>query len=145
MVAIIGTMIAFIGINMSRDTDRLARLESTRFLAVVNEVRDEAILTGESYLLTVDDQAMHYGFQAVRGGTPDDGLLRTRRVENGVELDWEVFDQFDGDSDDPSVLISPLGEITPFDAWFQGEQNRYHVFVNDENQLAKKVDAARAF
>ena len=36
VVAIIGIVVAFVGVKISRDADRLARLESERFQAIVN-------------------------------------------------------------------------------------------------------------
>ena len=44
VVAIIGIIVAFVVIKISRDTDRLASLEAKRFQALIYEVRDEAII-----------------------------------------------------------------------------------------------------
>ena len=152
VMAIIGTMITVIGLNLSNDTDRLARLEAERFLAVVSEVRDEAIIAGENFFLVLDEKSMSYQFEGVRAGrnsSLDDGLLRTRTAREGVELKWEVLEELEDDDDDekrkPRVLITALGEITPFDAWFAGDENEYHVFVNDNNQLEQKTHDGRLF
>jgi len=143
-VAIIGIVIAFVGINISRDTDRLARLEAKRFHAIVNEVRDEAIIVGVNYVLSVDTRNASYGFEAIGQAPPsaDDGLLQQRSLQPGVDVDWDVSDQLK-DSDEPVVLISPLGEITPFDIGFEGEDNRYHVFVNNEYVLEQRIEEKR--
>lgn len=140
VVAIIGIVVAFVGINMARDTDRLARLEAKRFHIIVNEVRDEAILTGSNFILMVDDKALFYDFEAQipeLNSVSNDGLLSRRSLEQGVELSWDVFAQ--NDSDSAQVLISPLGEITPFNIGFIGSEQRYHVFVNDEYQLEQEI------
>lgn len=147
VVVIIAVMAAILIGNLSRDTDRIARFESERFMAVVNEVRDEAIIAGENFLLFVDDRANNYQFsplRATRNLTQDDGLFNTRGVNKEIKLDWEVFDQFDGE-DDAKVLISSLGEVTPFKVRFAGDDNDYYVFVNDENQLEREVQASRRF
>jgi general secretion pathway protein H len=150
VVAIIGTMVALIGVSMTRDTDRLARLESERFHAIVNEVRDESILMGQSFFLEVQAKEGRYAFEGVLGNQQigyDDGLLKPRQVEQGVELRWEVYAQFDGEGDDeddddktegPKVLISPLGEITPFVVSFIGDEVTYEVFIDEESQLARR-------
>jgi len=144
VVAIIGVMVAYLGVSLSRDFDRLATLEAKRFHVIVNEVRDEAILTGEAYLLHVDNKANAFHFSGVRSDRQinnDDGLLKQRQIEKGVEVDWEVFDQFDDNEDnDPKVLISPLGDITPFEASFRGDNNKYFVFVNEDGQLERRTE-----
>lgn len=146
VIAIIGTVVAVVGVNFGSDTDRLARLEAERFRVVVDEVRDEAIITGESFYLVIDDKAYNYEFLGVRddrNASKDEGLLSLRATQQGVALDWEVFEEFDDEDDEAKssrVLISPLGEITPFDAWFEGKEFEYHVFVNDENNLERKTE-----
>ena len=144
VVTIIGVMVAYLGISLSRDIDRLASLEAKRFHAIVDEVRDEAILTGEAYLLMVDKSSSTFSFSGVRSDRQtnnDDGLLKQRALEKGVTVDWQVFDQFDDDEEyDPKVLISPLGEITPFEVTFTGELNEYIVFINDDGQLERRVE-----
>lgn len=148
VVTIIGVMVAYLGISLSRDFDRLASLEAKRFHAIVDEVRDEAILTGEAYLLMVDKSSSTFSFAGARSDRQtnyDDGLLKQRTLEKGVAVDWEVFDQFDEDEDhDPKVLISPLGEITPFEVTFTGELNEYIVFINDDGQLERRVEKNNA-
>lgn len=150
VVAIIGTMVALIGVSMSRDLDRLARLESERFHAVVNEARDESIMLGQSFFLTMEEKEARYTFVlALNGEQAGEGLLRPRKLEEGVKLSWEVYEQFTDDvaeDDDeeadgvrgPRVLISPLGEITPFVASFIGDDVTFDVFVDDEGQLARR-------
>jgi len=149
VVVIIATMAAVLAINIQRDIDRLARLEAQRFMAVVNEVRDESIIEGEDFFMLVDKGARTYRFDGIRqqrSAAQEDGLFKTRSLEQGVELDWEVFAQSDKDEDqEPRVWISPLGEITPFDVRFGGEDEDYHVFVNDENQLEQRSEKARLF
>lgn len=152
VVAIIGTMVLVIGVSMSRDSDRLAKLESQRFHAIVNEVRDEAIISGESYFLIVDEDSGSYRFQAARSdraNPSDEGLLKARRLEQGVALRWDVFDLIEEDFNDsdvePKVLITPLGEITPFETKFIGDEMTYEIFINDENQLSRRDSATVLF
>jgi len=145
VVIIIGLMTTFLVVNLSSDLDRLARLESSRFVAVINEVRDEAIIAGENFLLSVDEKSNNYSFQATREDrsvSSDDGLLKARFIEPELRIKWQVFDDFDDQESRSRVLISPLGEITPFEISFIGEENEYQIFVNDDNQLEVR-DVAR--
>jgi general secretion pathway protein H len=154
VVAIIGTMVAFLGMSLSRDTDRMARLEAKRFHAVVNEVRDEAILAGQNYLLSVNDKSGSYSFSRMladsrQAAIYEDGLLKPRKVQNGVSMKWRVFEQFENDDDagsiGPVVLISSLGEITPFEASFIGDESAVTVYLDDRGQLAQTTKSSGVF
>ena len=148
VVAIMATMIAFVAVSLSSDADRLARLEAERFMLVVNEVRDEAIISGEHFILSVNEDGGSYQFNSSRSDrstASDNGLLRTRSIKQEVELEWDVFDDFSNDNSDeddqgPRVLISPLGEITLFEARFGGDEQDFLVVVNDENLLEQQVE-----
>ena len=141
VVLIIGLMVALLTVNLSRDLDRLARLESDRFMAIVNEVRDEAIIAGESYILTVDERNITYRFSGTRedSAAESDGLFKARVLQEGIKLNWEVLEDI-SDEEVSNVVITPLGEITPFEVSFIGDDITYKVLVNDENQL-ERLDA----
>ena len=141
VVLIIGLMVALLTVNLSRDLDRLARLESDRFMAIVNEVRDEAIIAGESYILTVDERNITYRFSGTRedSAAESDGLFKARVLQEGIKLNWEVLEDI-SDEEVSNVVITPLGEITPFEVRFIGDDITYKVLVNDENQL-ERLDA----
>lgn len=145
VVVIMATIIAFVAVSITSDVDRLARLEAERFMLVVNEVRDEAIISGENFILSVDEDRGSYEFSASRSNrstAQDDGLLRVRNIEQEVELDWDVIENFssdDSEDEEPRVLISPLGEITLFELRFGGDEQDVLVVVNDENLLEQQI------
>ena len=139
VVVIIGLLVALLAVNLSRDLDRLARLESDRFIAIVNEIRDESIIAGESYILTIDDDKSTYKFSGTRDGSSveTDDLFKERFLQEGVKLKWNVFEDVESEGGTSNVVITPLGEITPFDARFVGDDTEFRVVVNDENQLER--------
>lgn len=140
VVIIIGVMSVVVVSSLTGNDDRAAGLQANRFMAVVNEVRDEAIIVGDSFILIVDDKAGSYRFESTRSAeaSAGDSLLKNRIVDKKVKLDWEVFEVLEsGDGLDPVVLISPLGEITPFEARFEGTELTYVVQVNQEGQLER--------
>jgi len=146
VVVIIGLMVALLTINLSKDLDRLAGLEAERFQLIVDEVRDEAIISGDSFLLYIEPKNRSYYFDAARQGrinTNDGGLLDRRVLQEGLNVDWDVLEYVDDESTTDKVLISPLGEITPFNARFIGEEREYRVFINDDNQLEQEVGDAK--
>jgi len=141
VVVIIAVVSVAVVSSLSGSDDRAARLQADRFMAVVNEVRDEAIIAGDNFVLSVDERAGTYGFESVYSQLgSNDSLLKNRKVDSEVELKWDVFEVFEDDLDaKPKVLISSLGEITPFEASFAGSDLKYVVLVNDDGQL-ERVD-----
>ena len=151
VVVIIAAMAAFLVSNLSSDADRIARLESEQFIVVINEVRDEAVLSGQAYILSLDESTQQYSFEPLNLPTnsqddanSSDELLNTRTINQQIRVTWDVFEHID-DELEPAVFISSLGEITPFNARFGGQDNDYYVFVDDENQLVREVRDARVF
>ncbi|MBL4670937.1 MAG: hypothetical protein JKX81_01655 [Arenicella sp.] len=117
-------------------------------MAVVNEVRDEAIIAGDNFALIVDDNAGTYRFESTRSqqASAADTLLKSRLVDEKVTLDWEVYEVFESDAKtEARVLITSLGEITPFEARFKGTELSYSVLVNQEGQLERVDKKAVAF
>lgn len=140
VVIIIGIMSVAVVASLNGNNDRAARLQADRFIAVVNEVRDEAIIAGDNFMLIVDDRAGNYRFESIRTKSEPsrDLLLRNRVVGKEVGLKWRVFDAIENDAEDSSkVLISSLGEITSFEARFNGTELSYLVQVNQEGQLER--------
>jgi len=130
VVIIIAVMSVAVVSSIGGNNDRAARLQANRFIAVVNEVRDEAIIAGDNFALIVDDAAGTYRFESIRSqeASAGDALLKNRVIDKKVKVEWEVFDLFDNGQDlEPRVLISSLGEITPFEARFEGTELSYIV------------------
>lgn len=140
VVIVIAVVSVTIATSIGRSNDRGARLEANRFMAVVNEVRDEAVISGDNFVLTVDEKAQSYRFQSARANaTVDDTLLKTRKIPEDIKLEWEVLEVLEEDPEaEPKVFISSLGEITLFELRVGGDEHDYIVFVNDEGQLERR-------
>ena len=162
VVVVAAIMAAFIGVRIDRDDDRIARLEAKRFIAVLNEVRDEALMTGRVFALQFKKNDRSYLFysnptdwQPIAG----DRLLRERtlpegikmefdieKIENDAEEDEETIATEEGEEKEPAevaslsdyILISPVDELTPFSLTLSGEDYRYQISLNDEQQLESK-------
>jgi general secretion pathway protein H len=120
--------------------DRAARLQADRFIAVVNEVRDEAVIEGDNFVLIVDEKTASYRFESIRSKQVSvvDVLLKNRLIDKDVTFEWDVFEALETESElAPRVLISSLGEITPFEARFKGTELSYSVTVSEEGQLER--------
>ena len=148
VVFIIAIMSVVITLSLSDTSDRSARLQANRFMSVVNEVRDEAVIAGQDYALIVDEKSQVYSFRHARGSRggdiSGDVLFKDREVDPDVDVKWQVFESFTDDDDAlPTVLISSLGEITPFEMSFGGKKLRYTIFLNDEGQLQRRDQQGR--
>ena len=115
VVIIIAVMSVAVSLSLGGNADRNARLQANRFMAVINEVRDEAIIAGDNFTLTVEEKSGIYRFSGTRAqasGAPDDALFKVRSVDNEVKLKWDVFEVFEGDQKSaPTVLITPLEKL----------------------------------
>jgi len=148
VVIIIAVMSVAIASSLNGNSDRAARLQANRFMAVVDEVRDEAVIAGDNFSLIVDDNAGIYRFESMHSqqASATDTLLKSRVVDKKVTLDWEVYEVFESDGKtEARVLITSLGEITPFEARFTGTELSYTVLVNQEGQLERVDKKAVAF
>ncbi len=163
-VAIFAVLSALIVGSLQSNADRNAKLEAQRFIAVVNEVRDEAVISGKTFVLQMNEKGKNYEFtlfgsdEQAQGA--DDRLLRPRDLHESVKLKWEVYDDFDEDDPfapqadaeqdsaedtDPRVFVTALGELTPFKARFVGEDNDFIVELNDDGVLDMDIKPSNFF
>ncbi len=164
-VAIFAVLSALIVGSIQSNSDRNAKLEAQRFIAVVNEVRDEALISGKTFALQMNEKGKHYGFIVLGGSEQSvpDTLLRTRHLHESVKLRWDVFEEFNEEDDEdiedleeqeqaqvpsqvePRVYITALGEITPFQTRFGGDEDDFIVQLNDEGVLGFDVKPSNFF
>ena len=151
-VAIFAILSAMIVASIQSNADRNAKLEAQRFIAVVNSVRDEALISGKTLTLEMDEKGANYSFAVYgaedKGAGPIDTLFRSRHLHKSVTVKWEILDQlvdegdeFESEADSDNFLeerafITPLGELTPIEVRFQGDDNDYVVALDDEGLLA---------
>ena len=137
VVMLIGVAVSMIGWNLSRNTDREAKLEARRLAAIIEQVRDESVITGNYYALEVNDEEGTYRFlgnPAQWLPVPEDALFRTRRVPEYLKLESEV-EEVVSDQEIPLVLVSPLGEISRFQVAISGENRRYVVKLSQQQRV----------
>lgn len=142
VVAIIAVMVSAIGFSMSNDADRIAKWEAKHFQAVVNDARDEAIFTGRDFVLMLNKAQDGYGIHTSLDSKKSD-VFFAHKLKPSVGLSWKVS-KVVGSSDDESlsdyVILSSLGELTPFKAEFKGNKQKFYVFI-DENNLVQLSDS----
>lgn len=155
-VAIFAVLSAMVVSSIQSNGDRNAKLEAQRFVAVVNEIRDEAVISGKTFIMDMDEKGGEYGFTIQGGHEQDmtDSLIRARKLHKSVKLKWEIFEEFNEDDSDeeddvgdnePRVYVTALGELTPFSARFGGENDDFVVTLNDEGVLVIDIKASNFF
>lgn len=146
VVSIVALLATVVTVSVGSNTDRHARLQAQRFMAVVNNIQDEAIVSGGYFALTINESSRVYRFRALHddvSSSTDSDLSRPRKVTHDVDLNWEILESLPNEDDDPQVLISGLGEITLFEARFGGEESDYVVFVSEDGVLDMREENAR--
>ena len=148
VVSIVALLAAVVTVSIGSNTDRHARLQAQRFMAVVNNVQDKAILTGGYFALQINEDAGSYEFSVLHQAdlsVPDSDITRPRIVTEGVKLNWEVLEDLPNDDSDPQVLISGLGEISLFEARFGGDDTDFVVFVTEDGVIDVREENARIY
>lgn len=142
VTAIIGIMATFLVGALLQDNDRIAKLEAQRFVTVVAELQDEAVLAGTPFTLELNSHSYTIATALAESSAANqDSLLGERHLQDGVALTAKILaldTQLEGASDAPrrqQVLIDTMGEITPFEAFFIGDELRYRAYFNEEGQL----------
>lgn len=146
VTAIIGVMATLLVGAVMQDNDRTAKLEAERFMAVLAELQDEAVLAGVPFSV----QFCGGGYTTTTAltdssGGGDDSLLKQRRLQDGVTMRSEIFsvdDESEDENGEPlpaAVLIDTMGETTGFEVRFVGDDTQYIVFINEQGQLSLKA------
>ncbi|MFZ0488499.1 MAG: GspH/FimT family pseudopilin [Arenicellales bacterium] len=133
VLALIAISVTFVVLNLQRDTDGVAELEARRFAGLIEQARNESILSGRPYAVKVDTDRKTYTFlehqkewSAVKG----DDVFRPRSFPQDLNVSLETTGS-PGAGD--LLVIEGLGEITPFVLTIRGKSRLYKVSI-DEGQ-----------
>ena len=141
VLAIIGTVTVLFGMRLNHDADRVARLEVKRFISILQEIRDESVLTGKPIAMRVTDARDGYEFLIHKDGewqppSNNDSLFKLRSIKQNVHMQFDVFEAFEGTA--ASLLqVTPLGEISQFKLSFIGAKYRYEIDLDEYQKTAK--------
>ena len=160
VVLLISITVTLVTVNLQRDPDQIAEQEAKRFMALVEHVRGESVLTGRTIGIAVEANDNTYSFMRP-GGTwspiSDDDILRTRYVPEYLNVEVDIQAQAgsdddqndDGEDDEESneedkkekpppkyIIVSSIGDITPFVFTVSGDDLSYRVSLQDGQNLA---------
>lgn len=158
VVLLIAISATFVVVNLERDTDTLARLESERFARLIEQARDESIISGRPYAVSVNPDQNYYEFLRYRAGDDKDkGEAETGDDEDSDDGEWVpvtddqdrtfrrrevpvdlnvIFELLAGSGKSGLMVIEGLGDITPFNFMIEGDSRVYAVRLDDNQNVA---------
>ena len=146
VVVLIAITVTLVSVNLERDVDRVAALEANRFAQLLEQVRDESVLTGRSYAVDVNEASMEYSFLTYDEKwipVKEVDFLRPRRFPEPLSIRMELFSA-GGQNAAGYLMIQGLGEITPFRLEVTGDRFSHSVRLDDSANLIveqQEVDA----
>ena len=138
VTAIIGLMATFLVGALIQDSDRIAKLEAQRFVAVAQEVSDEAVFTGTPHKIAfaADGYSVEPLIASGASASTLNELHRQRKVAEEVRFRVFFFDiDANDDEFDASIQIDTLGTFSPFEVRFIGDESEFVVSLDDKGQL----------
>lgn len=140
VLILIGISTAFVVLNIDRDSDSLAELEARRFASLIEHARDESILSGRPFAVSVDPTDKLYAFLQYDGEwsrIEGDDIFRVRHFPADLDIAFET-----GGSPDARglLVIQGLGIMTPFVLTVGGESTRYRVTIDPGGNVVVSND-----
>lgn len=135
VMALIAISVTFVLLNLQRDTDGIAKLEARRFAGLIEQARDESILSGHPYAVQVDPRGRTYTFlQHDKQWTEvkNDDVFRQRRFPQDLGISFKTLN---GPDSNGLLVIEGLGEITPFILTIRGKSLVYQVSVDNSQNV----------
>lgn len=139
VMVLIGIIFSFAMLSMGGDDLAELMEQETRHLeTLLTLASDEAIIRGEELAIRFDDEGYEFMVLSAEGWqTEDDGLLKSYRLPEDIELQLDVSDDLpvsdkESDKDDalsPQVFILSSGEMTPFSVTFSSRNSnrQFHL------------------
>ncbi|NOZ10620.1 MAG: type II secretion system minor pseudopilin GspH [Gammaproteobacteria bacterium] len=137
VVLLIAITASFAVVSLNRDVDRLAQLEARRLVGLIDQLRDESVVSGKSYALEILSDERAYRFLvAAEGWQPitDDSLMRQRVIPEPLSMSYDTpIDAGVGERE--LVVVQASGQITPFTIVIYGEDKAYHVTLDPAQNI----------
>jgi len=137
VVVLIAISASFVVVNLDRDVDRIAEQEARRFALLVEQARDESILSGRPYAVQVDPDDNSYTFlkhDSTWAPVENDDIFRRRELPPDLRVSFATQNQGEPGSRD-LLVIEGLGEITPFELTVRGERRAYTVSIGESQDV----------
>jgi len=150
VTVIIGLAAAMIGLSFHRNIDNVAHEEALRFRALLEQLREESIISARTLGVEINEPESSYQFLQT---APDnkwtalvgDDLFRKREIPEYLSMNLELETNEPGLKNiDPIVVSDAMGEISRFSFNISAEQLIYQVTLDDgQNLEVKSIDKSQ--
>ncbi len=137
VVLLIAITASFAVVSLNRDVDRLAQLEARRLAGLIDQLRDESVITSRTYALEILSDERAYRFLVSAEGwqlITDDSMMRQRVIPEPLRLSYESPIDAEAGSRE-LVVVQANGQITPFTIIIRGEDKAYHVILDPAQNI----------
>lgn len=150
VTVIIGLVAAMIGLSFHRNIDKVAHEEALRFRALLEQLREESIISARTLGIEIDETDSSYQF--IETGQDSkwttlvgDDLFRRREIPDYLSMNLELETNEPGlENIDPIIVSDAMGEISRFSFNINAEQMIYQVTLDDgQNLKVKSIDKSR--
>ncbi|MBE9516040.1 MAG: type II secretion system minor pseudopilin GspH [Proteobacteria bacterium] len=142
VVTIIAVIAGMAVLSIGEDPRRSVQDEAQRLHALLTQAKEEAILQGQLYVLRMEEDRYEFMQPDEKGKLQalSDELFRPRQFGGNVTVDASEVDGRDTGKE-PSVVIYPTGDISPFRIVLANSGGRWQVIgLNDGELLAGLVE-----
>lgn len=142
---IIGLTAAMIGLSFNRDIDKVAYNEALRFRALLEQLREESIISAQTLGIEVNESDSSYLFLKSTDENKwtelgDDDLFKRREIPEYLSMNLELNVNLPGVKNvDPIIVTDVMGEISPFSLNIAAERNIYQVTLDSGQNLEVKT------
>lgn len=137
VVVLIAISVTFVGFSINQDVDEIAKLESRRFISLVEQLREEAVLSGKNYAVEVDTADRSYQFHEYTDklNAMDEGdVFRKRSFPENIDVLYQLPVKPKA-GQKPLVVVDAFGQISLFTLTLSGENRKFRIEVDPDQNL----------
>ena len=140
VIVILGIMATAAALYLKRDPAAGVREQAQRLAALLQNLRQEAILEGTIYAVqfgTDNYQFLRLNEKGELSPVKDDDLLRAHQMPAGIHL--EITGQQRDDKSVKGLVFTPTGEVPEFDVLFDQSGYRWQVRRTPDGDIAAEA------
>lgn len=150
VMLLIAISVTYVTIRLNRDADSIAELEAQRFIKLIEQARDESVLTGRPLAIDVNISERNYTFlyrnKEKWDQIKNDDVFKVRSFPEDVDIQFNIQSISNAGSEQNNALliIEEVGEVTPFQLSITGDSKSYKVILDEDQKLNLESDEKQA-
>lgn len=140
VIVILGIMATAAALYLKRDPAAGVREQAQRLAALLQNLRQEAILEGTIYAVqfgTDKYQFLRLNEKGELSPVKNDDLLQAQRMPAGIHL--EITGQKENDKSVKGLVFTPTGEVPEFEVLFDQNRHRWQVRRTADGDIAAEA------